>query len=112
MHVCVQRLHITVVGNALLPSPEVHLALATHLEKIRSDIDAPLIAAVLGIALESAHHIAPSLLQTTGGTRIQCFSMIKGKRKRDPPRRCSKKAKVASPADVKGLCCYHIVASV
>jgi hypothetical protein len=112
-----RQLHITITSDALLPSPEVHIALAAHLEAIRSRIDVSTVAAVLGVTLVTAKRIAPQLQQgaSVGVLKVvQCLKMIKGARKLDAHRQCKKTAKINQRQTGTGekgvtdaLCCYH-----
>jgi hypothetical protein len=109
-----RRLHLTIVGDAMLPSPEVHIALAAHLESVRSRIDVSTIAAVLGVSRVTAKRIAPHLQQETSAgalKTVQCLKMVKGLRRRDVPRQCKKTTKIKQLLLEGGgtavLCCYH-----
>jgi hypothetical protein len=110
-----RTLHTTVVGNMLLPSAEVHLALASHLSIIRTEVDVATVCAVMGVPPAIAKRIVPNLLKldSSGTAKVmQCLQMVKGTRKRDEKRQCKQRLKVNGAEPGIPRCGYHKVAAV
>jgi hypothetical protein len=104
-----RKLHIQIVGNALLPCQEVHLALASHLQAVSARVNARIIADVLGVTITKARTMVPSLKERSAGElmkAVQCLQLVKDRG--NTKRQCKKMAKITDVVDLsKALCCYH-----
>jgi hypothetical protein len=110
-----RALHTTVVGNMLLPSVEVHIALASHLSSIRTEVDVATVCAVMGVPPAIAKRIVPNLLKldSSGTAKVmQCLQMVNGTRKRDQKRQCKQRLKIKGAEPGIPRCGYHKVAGV
>ena len=108
-----RSIHSFLVGNMLLPTPELHVSLIGYLAEIEAEITPAVVQAILGIDMAVATRIVSRLQQhhqlpvctNADFQRAQCVHMIKGN-SRQPPRQCKKFGKIAANVALP-LCSYH-----
>ena len=99
-----RRIHTTLVGNMLLPTPELHVALIGYLAEIQAEITLPVVQSILGVDRSVADRIfdrvqAQLQKQDQQKKGHQCVHTIPRKKKQ-----CKKLGKLG---DSVPLCMYH-----